>query len=126
MSDFREAYFKAREEFAENLKQKYNRTESHKDDNRLTLDCSNYSIHLTFDIPEGDDINVTDHNNEFYNDSFMGLVVKKYPNTKEMGVRLKSLFKTIDFFDSSYEYIHSSLFKKIKFIEEEYPTLLNT
>lgn len=126
MNQFRDNYFKARDIIAQELKQKYKLTESYKDENNLSLDFFNFSLEITFFIPEGIDINISNHKNEFYNDSFMGLVLKKYPNIKEMGIKLKSLFKTKDHFDSDFSFIYSSLSNKIKFVENEYAELFKT
>jgi hypothetical protein len=59
MNDLRENYFIAREIVAKELKQRYDLVESYKDDNRITLNSTNHSIHLTFYVPDGLDFSIS-------------------------------------------------------------------
>ncbi|MCT4638612.1 MAG: hypothetical protein N4A72_13005 [Bacteroidales bacterium] len=121
--DFRQAYFEAREIIAQELKKKYNLIESFKDDNKLTLTSSKCSIHLSFNIPDGTDVSITKYKENDVNDSFMGLVVKKYPNLQEMGNYLKEAFKPRESYNTNFDYIISSIKTKVKFIEENFSFL---
>lgn len=53
MTDFRENYFIAREIVANELKEKYSLIESYKDEDRLTLDSSNHSVHFILYLQDG-------------------------------------------------------------------------
>lgn len=122
MSDFRENYLKAREVVAEELKRKYNLIESYSDNDRLTLDSTNYSIHLTFYLPEGENVSISEKGKEpGYGYSFMQIVFEKYPKRNEMILFLKELFSELNQFDYSFQTIKEKLLKKSEFIQKQHP-----
>lgn len=123
MSEYREAYLKTRDIIAEKLKEKYNFIPIESTSRCLSLTNKIATIHITFDIPEGDDIHITESKTPELNDSFMGLVVKKYPDLNDMKRELKKLFKPKEHFDSVFDYINSSLSNKIHFLEVKYPDI---
>jgi len=127
MDNFRENYFVAREIVAQELIQKYNLVESYKDDDRLTLDSTNYSIHLTFNIPEGENITVSEKGREpGYGRSFMDMVFQKYPERNDMIIFLKDLFDNIEQYDYTTKTIKKKLIKKTQFIENQFPEYFKT
>ena len=84
MSEYRDAYLKVREILADELKEKYNFIPIHNTSRCLMLKNEIATIHITFDTPDGDDIHITDSKTPDLNDSFMGLVIRKYPDLDDM------------------------------------------
>ena len=125
MTDYRENYFIAREIVANELKQKYNLIESYKDDNCLTLDSATSSIHLTFIIPDGDDVYISEKGKEWFTGkNFMYYVFKKFPLIDEAETELKKIFldqseSTKDaHFDYSVKRLERTFRKIIQYLEE--------
>ena len=102
MTDFRENYFEAREIVAQELKEKYNLVESYKDDNRLTLDSSNHSIHLTFYIPDGINFLISKNGEHpLSKDSYLGHISQGKSNMPD---NLKgSLMQVIEAYVQNYK-----------------------
>ena len=120
--DFRKNYLEARELVAKELKEKYNLVESYRDNDRLTLDSSNYSIHLTFFVPDGDNVSVSEKGKESgYGKSFMNIVAQKFPKRDEMISFLKILFSDTKPYDYTSQTIKRKLQKKIIFFEQQFP-----
>jgi hypothetical protein len=130
MSEFRDNYFKAREIVADELKQKHNLVESYRDENRLTLDSSKYSIHLTFYVPDGDEISVSIKGKQPGEDgqNFMGYLFDQYPKLDDIDKALKEIFTKLPKKASPYSidnlYIHFN--DKIRFLENHYPHFFST
>lgn len=127
MSDFRDNYIKAREIIAIELKKKYNLIESYRENDRLTLDSSTHSIHLTFYVPDGDEVSISEKGKEpGYGQTFMGYFFDKYPKIEDIEQNLKKIFTTpvkkgIDQYSVTSQYTY---FKdKINFLEHEHPQL---
>jgi len=131
MDNFRENYFVAREIVARELKEKYNLVESYKDDNRLTLDGTKYSIHLTFYIPDGNNVFISEKGKEpLSKDSYFGHISGINYTMNEIDQVLKinaskfdSLPKETHEFDTLniLRYFHICL----AFFETEYPNYFN-
>lgn len=104
MNDFRENYFEAREIVAKELIEKYNLTESTNEYDCLTLDSSNYSIHLTFIVPDGDEVYMSEKTKEWYTGkSFYSFMLEKYPDDEKRKSVTHELFKSMSNFDT-YDY----------------------
>jgi hypothetical protein len=92
--DFRQAYFEAREIIAQELKKKYNLIESYKEYDCITLDSSKFSIHLTFIVPDGDDVYISKKGYEWYEGkSYKDFLFDKYPNDDERLMATRKIFK---------------------------------
>ncbi|MCG8573516.1 MAG: hypothetical protein MI810_01410 [Flavobacteriales bacterium] len=126
MTDFRENYLKARKIIAEEIKSKHNLVESYQDENRLTLNSSNHSIHLTFYVPDTEDIVISDIGTEpGHGKDFKYYLFEKYPNNDERAKILKGLYKdsrSSGNFDFSVESIEDSLRIMIGFMSKNYPS----
>jgi hypothetical protein len=125
MNDFRENYLIAREIVARELIEKYKLVESYKDNERLTLDSTNHSIHLTFYIPDGNDVFISEKGKEpAYGHSFMYYLFEKYPKNEERTKILKELYKNCrasSHFDFSLESIQDNLTIMTNFISHYSP-----
>lgn len=94
MFDLRENYLDAREVVANELKEKYGLIESYKDHERLTLDSTNYSIHLTFIVPDGDEVYISEKDEKWFTGkSFKDLLFEKCPNDSTRTEMTKQIFK---------------------------------
>ncbi len=131
MSDFRKNYFEAREVVAQELKEKYNLVESYKDDNRLTLDSSNHSIHLIFYVPDGINFSISKKGEHpLSKDSYFGHISQGKDNMNEIEEVLKnnaSLFPVISKDLEKYEVLNNIRFFHIclAFFESEYSKYFN-
>lgn len=125
MTDYRQNYLDAREIVANELKKKYNLIESHRDNDRLTLDSNTHSIHLTFYIPDGNNVSVSEKGKEpAYGHNFMYYLFDKYPNDDERAKELRELYKNCratSHFDYSIESIYDNLTIMASFINRHYP-----
>jgi hypothetical protein len=127
--DFRQAYFEAREIIAQELKKKYNLIESFKDDNRLTLDSSKHSIHFTFYIPDGKDLNITKKGEMPDSDhSFLSYVFRLNQNDiQKTQNNLKVIFEPLDNIDEKDFYSSDVIIKsyqiEIQFLTDYFPYL---
>jgi len=123
--DFRENYFKARELVAKELTEKYHLIESYRDNDRLTLDSDNYSIHFTLYVPDGNDLSISEkgkHPSDGH--SFMHYLFEQFPNHEESSAVLKELYKnsraTSDF-DYSVESLQDDFIIMTNFISRYHP-----
>ena len=125
MNDFRENYLIARGIVAKELIEKYNLIESYKDNERLTLDSTSYSIHLTFYVPDGNDVTISEKDKKpAYGHSFMYYLFEKYTKDEERTKALKELYKNSrasSHFDFSIESIQDNLTIMTNFISNHYP-----
>lgn len=120
MNNFRENYFIAREIVAQELMEKYNFIESYRDDERLTLDNANLSLHFTFYVPDGDEVYVSDKGKEWFaGRSFRDLLYEKYPIDFERLEARKQIFQKSSREPFSYEIeeIKSSFRAKLNFLK---------
>ncbi|XOV68572.1 MAG: hypothetical protein ACFHU9_05210 [Fluviicola sp.] len=127
MSDFRENYFKARDTVAKELIVKYNLEESYRDENRLTLDSTNHSIHLTFYVPDGKGLNITSKGDLPRSDmSFMAHVfMLTQDNLKEVQLLLKEAYKSLEGTTESEMYTENTVIEsyliEIDFLNHHFP-----
>ena len=99
-NQIRQEYLLAREIVAKELIEKYHLIESYRDDERLTLDGINYSIHLTFYLPDGDDVYLTKKGNlPSWDTSFYSYPLKKFPDEGLRKLETTKLFKPISHFE---------------------------
>jgi hypothetical protein len=128
--DFRENYFKARELVAEELIEKYHLIESYRDNDRLTLDSDNYSIHFTLFVPDGKNVSISKKGEEPSDGhSFTHYLIEKFPNAEERSIILKEASKNsraTSHFDYSVESIQDYFMIRINLISQYYPSFLVT
>lgn len=128
MSDFRENYFKARDAVAIELKKKYNFIETHRDNNRLTLDSSSRSFHLSFYLPDGKDLFITKKGElPNSNESFLAYVFKHYDNDISKAQNaLKETFSSLANLGeaelNSEKVLKNSYILEIRFLAKHYPS----
>lgn len=125
-SNFRENYFKARDNVAHELKEKYNLIESYRGSESLTLDSSNYSIHLTFCVPDGDEIYISEKGKAWYSGkSFRDFLYEKHPTPPDNTEAIKKIFKGSLRAPYSFEEedIKFSFQAKLHFLKENYPEM---
>lgn len=122
--DFRENYFKARELVAKELMEKYHLIESYRDNDRLTLDSNDYSVHLTFYVPDGNDVFISEKGKEPSDGhSFIHYLFEQFPNDDESSAMLKDLYKSsraTSGFDSSIESLQDDFMIRINLISQYY------
>lgn len=123
--DYSKNYLDAREIVAQELIEAYGFVESYRDDERLTLDSTNYSFHLTFYVPEGDKLYVSKKSTDGLGKSFQGLVYEKYPDPAHSKIVLKEIFTGLSHLTENESFtefaIKESFLIKIKFLYERYP-----
>jgi len=123
MDNFRENYFVAREIVARELKEKYNLVESYREYDCLTLDSTANSIHLTFVIPEGDEVYITEKGKGwFMGKSFKDLLSETHPNDSLKTEAIKQIFKGCSRHPHSYktEEIESTFRAKLIFLQDSF------
>lgn len=121
MTDFRENYLQAREIVAEELKQKFNLIETYKEYDCITLDSSTNSIHLTFIVPDGDEIYISGKGEEWFKGkSFKNILFERYPLDNERTEAIKKVFQgsTRHPFSFKVEEIKSSFRSKLDFLQD--------
>lgn len=129
MNNYRENYFVARNNVFAELNKKYNLIESHKDENRLTLNSSKYSIHLVLYIPDGVDLIISPINREpAFGNNFMHYLHSKYPENDIRRDVLKDIYKNSrakSSFDNSIEAIEDNFLIMINFIHTYFPDIFS-
>jgi hypothetical protein len=94
MSDFRENYFKARDNVAKELIDKYDLKESLREYDCLTLDSTSHSIHLTFVIPEGDEVYISKKGMKWTGGkSYREFLFAMYPTIEDRISATKNIFE---------------------------------
>jgi hypothetical protein len=123
MSDFRENYLKAREVIANELKEKCHFIVTTNEYDCLTIDTSTSSIHLTFIIPDGDEIYISEKGKEwFMGKSFKDFLFEKYPIDAERIETIRQLFQECSRLPFSYETeeIKCSFRTKLNFLQDSF------
>jgi hypothetical protein len=121
MSNLRQNYIEAREIIANELKEKYNLVETINEYDCLTLDSNIFSIHLTFIVPDGDEVFISEKGKQWFNGkSFKDLLFEKYPIDSERLKILNQIFNGTSRHPYSYETVEiiSSFRAKLNFIED--------
>lgn len=125
--DFRENYFKARKIVANELKERYKLVESYSDNERLTLDSSNYSIHLTFYVPDGKDLYITEKGSlPHSNNSFLAYAFSiNQNNVSKTQVTLNEIYKPMGKIREDELYLSETIIKsyrlEIEFLQRRNP-----
>ena len=123
MTDYRENYLIAREIVVNELKEKYNFIVTTNQYDCLTIESFESSIHLTFIIPDGDEVYVSEKGKEWFTGkSFKDLLYEKYPVDTERTKSLKQIFRDSSRHPFSYEIeeIKSSFRAKLNFLQDSF------
>lgn len=121
----REAYKEARENFKNEVYEKYGFFEVSKSDNHLSLSNEKVTFHLVFFLPDGDDLIVSDFGESFHSgNSFMHYVSLKSKSTAEMITTLKKLFSGQEMHDFTSNAIYNRFQLKFNFLCVQFPEVI--